>query len=106
MEMPIPDALVIDPETYRQDPSRYRRRFLRAIRETTPEVLKALRDDVFPLYTSSALFRAVSVKLAFVKAKPGTQPATPAQIEAFRRTLDQWGQGLGCRTNGFWRSRL
>jgi hypothetical protein len=94
--MPRPNILVIESE-YDQDPTRYRRRFLRALRETTPEVMEALRDDLLPLYTSSALFRAVSAMFAWVEGEPKAQPATPAQIEAFKRALNQWAEKFGLR---------
>jgi hypothetical protein len=95
--MPRTNAQVNNLETYSHDPTRYRQRFLRALHETTPEVMMALRDDLLPLYTSSALFRAVSLKLTFLKTEPEAPPATPAQIESFKRAIDQWVEEFGLR---------
>jgi hypothetical protein len=95
--MPRPNALVIDSDTYSHDTSRYRRQFLRAVHKTTPEVMEALRDELLPLFKTSALFRAVSAMFAWVEGEPKDQPATPAQIEAFKRVLNQWAEKFGLR---------
>jgi hypothetical protein len=88
--MPRINALATDMDTYSHDPSRYRRQFLHSIRKTTPEVLEALRDDVFPGYTSAALFRVASVKLEFLKTPLGSPKPSPDEIAAFKRRLEAW----------------
>src|SRR5215472_9351195 len=77
-------------DSYQPDLSRYRLQFLRALRETTPEVLESLRDQVLPVFVSPSLISVVSSFLAWIHSEPDAREVSDTEKALFKTKLDAW----------------